>query len=60
MNTTEQLAREVLDALSGGDIERAGPLVAEDFTSAGIMAHALLSPAVRGEGALVTIQPPAP
>jgi predicted ester cyclase len=35
MNTTEQLAREVLDALSGGDIERAGPLVAEDFTDHG-------------------------
>ena len=35
MNTTEQLAREVLDALSGGDVERAGPLVAEDFTDHG-------------------------
>jgi predicted ester cyclase len=35
MNTTEQLAREVLDALSGGDIERAAPLVAEDFTDHG-------------------------
>ena len=35
MNTTEQLAREVLDALSGGEIERAGPLVAEDFTDHG-------------------------
>jgi len=35
MNTTEKLAREVLDALSSGDIERAGPLVAEDFTDHG-------------------------
>ncbi|MGK5681807.1 ester cyclase [Actinoplanes sp. URMC 104] len=31
MNTAEKLAREVLAALSGGDVERIGPLVAEDF-----------------------------
>jgi len=35
MNTAEKLAREVLDALSSGDIERAGPLAAEDFTGHG-------------------------
>ena len=35
MNTAEKLAREVLDALSRGDIERVGPLVAEDFVDHG-------------------------
>jgi predicted ester cyclase len=35
MNTAEKLAREVLDALSSGDIERVGPLVAEDFVDHG-------------------------
>lgn len=35
MNTTERLARAVLDALSSGDIDRAGPLVAEDFVDHG-------------------------
>jgi predicted ester cyclase len=35
MHTAEKLAREVLDALSSGDIERAGPLVAEDFIDHG-------------------------
>jgi len=35
MNTAEKLAREVLDALSNGDIKRAGSLVAEDFTDHG-------------------------
>jgi ketosteroid isomerase-like protein len=35
MNAAEKLAREVLDALSNGDIERAGSLVAEDFTDHG-------------------------
>ena len=35
MNTTEKLARDVLDALSSGEIERVGPLVAEDFVDHG-------------------------
>jgi len=35
MNTAEKLAREVLDALSGGDVERAGSLVADDFIDHG-------------------------
>ena len=35
MNTAEKLARGVLDALCSGDIERAGPLVAEDFVDHG-------------------------
>jgi predicted ester cyclase len=35
MNTTESLARDVLDALSSGEIERAAPLVAEDFVDHG-------------------------
>ena len=35
MNTAEKLARDVLDALSSGDVDRAGPLVAEDFVDHG-------------------------
>jgi predicted SnoaL-like aldol condensation-catalyzing enzyme len=35
MNIAEKLAREVLAALSDGDVARAGPLVAEDFTDHG-------------------------
>jgi predicted ester cyclase len=35
MNTAEKLAREVLDMLSSGDIERVGPLVAENFVDHG-------------------------
>lgn len=35
MNTAERLARDVLDALNAGDLERIGPLVAEDFTDHG-------------------------
>ena len=35
MITAEKLAREVLAALSSGDIERVGPLVADDFVDHG-------------------------
>lgn len=35
MNTAEKHARAVLDALSSGDLERVGPLVAEDFVDHG-------------------------
>ena len=35
MNTAETLARQVLAALSGGDVERVGPLVADDFVDHG-------------------------
>ena len=35
MITAEKLAREVLDALSTGDVGRVGPLVAEDFVDHG-------------------------
>jgi len=35
MHTTEQLARDVLDALNAGHIDRVGPLVAEDFVDHG-------------------------
>src|SRR5688500_1332367 len=35
MITAEKLAREVLAALSSGDIERVGPLVADDFIDHG-------------------------
>ena len=35
MNTAEQLARDVLAALSSGEIARVGPLVAEDFVDHG-------------------------
>jgi predicted ester cyclase len=35
MNTAEKLARDVLEALSSGNIEQAGPLVAEDFVDHG-------------------------
>jgi predicted ester cyclase len=35
MNTAETLARDVLDALSDGDVERVGPLVADDFVDHG-------------------------
>jgi len=35
MNTAEKLAREVLDALSSGDVERVGPLVAVGFVDHG-------------------------
>jgi predicted ester cyclase len=35
MNTAERLAREVLEALSSGDIDRVGPLVTEDFVDHG-------------------------
>jgi predicted ester cyclase len=35
MTTAEILARDVLDALSTGDLDRVGPLVAEDFVDHG-------------------------
>jgi ketosteroid isomerase-like protein len=35
MNTAETLARDVLNALSAGDVERVGPLVADDFVDHG-------------------------
>lgn len=35
MNTAELLGRKVLESLSSGDIEAAGPLVAEDFVDHG-------------------------
>jgi predicted ester cyclase len=35
MNTAEKLARDVLSALSEGDIDRVGPLVAEGFVDHG-------------------------
>jgi predicted ester cyclase len=35
MNLTEKLARDILDALDTGDIERIGPLVADDFVDHG-------------------------
>ena len=35
MNTAEKLARHLLDALSSGDVEQVGPLVAEAFVDHG-------------------------
>ncbi|MFI7072567.1 ester cyclase [Micromonospora sediminicola] len=35
MNTAESLARGVLDALNSGEIDKIGPLVAEDFVDHG-------------------------
>jgi len=35
MNTAETLARELLDVMARGEIERVGPLVAEDFVDHG-------------------------